>query len=262
MKRYMLDYYALLPGAAANMAALKRDGTQIYRSVPGLPEAARPDGTVGSGKRLLRILGIGESTIAGVGVATHEEGIVASFCRQLAQRYDATVQYRVRARSGFTMQEIVERILPKLEEDFVPDVILVGTAANDAFRFHRPDDFAKAVRRGIDTLRGLFSTSPILFLNVPPVREFPAFTPLTARYIGRLVEIHGAALASTVKRLPDVYYMNERITFEEWAKRVPGADKPEDFFSDGVHPNALTYRMWGEEAAQFVIAHEIIKSTG
>jgi hypothetical protein len=50
----------------------------------------------------------------------------------------------------------------------------------------------------IDELRARFPEAPIAFTNMPPIREFPAFTPLIQRTIGGLVELHGEALKREV----------------------------------------------------------------
>lgn len=52
-------------------------GKRIKASVPELPEAKGPEGSVlvePPASKKLRMLTIGESTVAGIGVETHEEG--------------------------------------------------------------------------------------------------------------------------------------------------------------------------------------------
>ena len=63
-------------------------GKKIRASVPQLPEATGIEGACLSSKQNknnLNIICIGESTIAGVGVQTHEEGFAGTFGKELSR---------------------------------------------------------------------------------------------------------------------------------------------------------------------------------
>jgi len=50
----------------------------------------------------------------------------------------------------------------------------------------------------------------------------------------------------------DVYFSNEPIELETWAKRYNIQVKGNPFFSDGVHPSKLTYQVWAKDMASFI----------
>jgi lysophospholipase L1-like esterase len=59
-----------------------------------------------------------------------------------------------------------------------------------------------------------------------------------------------------IRDLPDlfqnVYYMSENIDFIDRIKTSEQAIDLRDYFSDGVHPSALTYQIWGNEIGTFI----------
>lgn len=224
---------------------------RIKKSVPVLPEATGPTGKTGSGKPL-HLLAIGESTIAGVGVATHEEGFTGTLATVLAEQLGREVHWRVYARSGYTARRKTHKLLPKITETSA-DLIVVGTGGNDAFTLNTPDKFRAHVSELIVAVRKKFPDTPIVFANMPPIREFPAFTPLIKFTVGRLVELFGDELAEEVTHHANVHYYADRITLAGWTKRLNIQAATSAFFSDGVHPSKLTYQTWAKDLGRWML---------
>ncbi len=236
-------------------------GKQIRARVPKLPEASGLTGSAGfslDGKRPLRLVALGESTVAGVGVETHEEGFTGSLARALSAGLKAKVEWKVVARSGYTAKRVREKLVSKIEDDAV-DLIVIGLGGNDAFTLNRPSAWRRDVRALIRDLRVRYPESVIVFCNMPPIKIFPAFTPLIKFTIGNLVEILGDELAKEVQSEPRVYYFGERITLEAWMDKFQLDTSPASFFSDGVHPSKLTYETWGRDIAQNILSSEAIR---
>ena len=64
-------------------------GKQVKAKVPDLPEATGTAGFAASDSpTTLNLVIIGESTMAGVGVQTHEEGFPGTIAKQLANQSD------------------------------------------------------------------------------------------------------------------------------------------------------------------------------
>lgn len=228
-------------------------GKKIRASVPSLPEATGIEGFVDvKSDRTMRILAIGESTIAGVGVATHEDGFTAAFANELATRLHVNVYWKVYARGGYTIQKVTDKIVPKITERDV-DLIVIGTGGNDAFTLNTPKKWHKSVIQLIDNLQIRFGDTPIAFANVPPIKEFPAFTPLIKFTIGNLGEILGEVLDKAIDNRLNIYFNAEKITLKDWSKRYDYQGTAKDYFSDGVHPSKLTYQTWGKDFARFLV---------
>ena len=170
---------------------------RIWNGMPKLPEASADlVGRIGTGNKELKVLAIGESTIAGVGVDSHRKGITGSFASFLAKQLEAVVHWTVVAKTGITAQEANELLIPKLEPR-PTNLILIGLGGNDAFRQHSPNKWVTDVKQLIQNIRKIYPTTPIVFLNMPPVREFPAFTTLIRFFIGNLAELLGDELAKS-----------------------------------------------------------------
>lgn len=233
-------------------------GKRVKSSVPELPEAKGPRGVVSSGgEGKLSILAIGESTLAGVGVSTHEEGFTGTLAKELSRVLDKEVIWRVYARSGYTAEKLHKKILPKIEEKAV-DLIVVGTGGNDAFQMNNPWRWTRNIETLIHGLRAHFGDTPIVFLNMPPIKEFPAFTSLIHFTLGNLVEILGDTLATIVSSESHIFYYDKKITLSDWIKEMNLDAERADFFSDGVHPSKLTYQTWAKDLAVFVTSKNII----
>lgn len=231
-------------------------GKRIRKDIPSLPEAKGPQGVFKYNREQppLRMLAIGESTVAGVGVEQHATGFTGTLAQELGSKLERSVQWRVYARSGYTCSRVTQKIVPKIEETAV-DLIVVGLGGNDAFTLNRPGNWERAIQQLIDALQAKFPDTPLVFMNMPPIKEFPAFTSLIKFTIGNLVEVLGQSLSKVAAKNQGVYYSAEVITLDEWVKRY-AQDRPRAaFFSDGVHPSAITYQVWAQDFATFVTTH-------
>jgi len=181
-------------------------GKRIRANVPMLPEAIEPQGTIiHLGKPKLNILCLGESTMAGVGVKFHAEGFVGALAKELAELQDAEVNWRVYAKSGYTAERVTRKLLQKLSNE-APDLIVIGLGGNDAFTLNRPWKWRQQMEQLIECLQKQFQDTPIFLTNMPPIKEFPAFTKPIKFVIGNLVEILGQELTKIASRKHLVYY--------------------------------------------------------
>lgn len=237
-------------------------GKKIKASVPKLPEADGIEGQYnlnGNSDRTLKVITIGESTIAGVGVLTHKEGFTGTFAYEISNLFNSNVKWKVYARSGYTANKVENRLISKITEKQV-DLIVIGLGGNDAFTLNRPSKWKVDIHSLIRSLQTKFPESMIVFCNMPPIKQFPAFTSLIKFTIGNLVEILGAELEKIVKEYQNVFYFEEKITFEGWINKFQLNVSIEDFFSDGVHPSKLTYQTWAKDIANKVFQNQKIKS--
>jgi len=223
----------------------------IRKKVPKLPEATGFSGkcTVNSDStEKLTLLSLGESTVAGIGVKTHKEGFTGTFAKILAEQIQQNINWKVYAKSGYTAKIVLERLVPKITEKN-PDIILIGLGGNDSFTLNRPWIWKKEIQNLIEDLQTRFPKAKLIFANMPPIKEFPAFTPLIKFVIGNLVKILGKELKSLETKYANVIIFDEIITLDEWAKRYHLKKEPSLYFSDGVHPSKLTYQIWAKDLA-------------
>ena len=226
---------------------------RIWKNMPKLPEANLDRvGQIGSGTKKLNLLAIGESTIAGVGVKSHKNGLAGFLASALSKQLQSVVQWKVMAKNGITVKETNEVIIPQLKPE-PTDLILIGLGANDAFQRNSPRQWVSDIKKLIQNIRQVYPVTPIVFLNMPPIREFPAFTRLIKFFIGNLVDLLGDELAKVVHPIHNVWYFEERITYRHWINPNGNYPNKAPFFSDGVHPSAPTYKIWGNKLGEFVL---------
>ncbi len=56
----------------------------------------------------------------------------------------------------------------------------------------------------------------------------------------------------------DVHFNSEVIQLRKWKNNTDYPSETKAYFSDGVHPSKLTYKIWGEEVAKFITNNNII----
>ena len=227
-------------------------GKRIRAKVPSLPEATGNEGITNPNQTPnYQLITIGESTVAGVGVKTHAEGFSGILANELAHKLDKNIRWKVYAKSGITAKRVLTELIPLITEKQA-NLIVIGLGANDAFEGNSPNTWRKGIEKTLDELRKKFPLVPIAFANMPPIKEFPAFTPLIKQTIGSLVEIHGQELEKLIVDQPNVFYNSEILWIKDWLKGELANKTIHDFFSDGVHPSKLTYQAWARDFANFI----------
>jgi lysophospholipase L1-like esterase len=252
--KYLFGAYLAMP----ILPVMYLQGKRVKESVPKLPEALGASGTVEGQLPFFRLVTIGESTIAGVGVETHEEGFTGTLAKRLAAQLNTALEWKVYAKSGYTVKAMRHKLVPKVEEAHI-DLIVIGAGANDAFQLSSPWKWKKDVNALITELRKKYGHTPIVFTNMPPIKSFPAFTPLMKFFLGNLVDILGEVLAAEVRKHDNVFFYNRKITLEDWIERLDITAAPEDFFSDGVHPSKLTYQTWAKDLVTFMTDNQMLR---
>ncbi len=233
-------------------------GKRVKASVPVLPEAIGLNGVSNADQdESLRIITIGESTIAGVGVETHEEGFTGTLANEIAKKLNVKVPWQVYAKKGYTAKRVLANIIPEIKAKKA-DLIVIGLGANDAFTLNTPTKWARNVKELIQSLKSKFPNTPIVFINMPPIKEFPAFTKTLKFTMGNLVEIFGTELEKITKEFDQVFYYSRKLSLKDWLERLKVQGSRADFFSDGVHPSKLTYQTWAKDFAQFIFSQEAL----
>ena len=189
-------------------------GKKIRKNVPSLPEAKGTEGVEGKSNHQINLMAIGESTIAGVGVDQHKNGFTGTLAKELAQRSGKQVNWKVVAKSGYTAANVAKELLPKIQNT-QPDIIVIGLGGNDAFHLNSPVRWRKSMNSVLTQLTRSFPDAKIVCTNMPPIKEFPAFTPVIKSVVGNLVNLLGKELTQIVQSFDKVYYASEELTFDD-----------------------------------------------
>lgn len=201
------------------------------------PVDDRVTGTVGGGDGApLRVAVLGESTAAGSGVDSHDDGFAGALAGLLAASTGRPVDWEVAAQFGATARRVRHRLLPRLTGSYDVAVLLAG--ANDVLTRRPPADWGADLAAIVD---GLAARSAwVVVAGVPPFEQFPALPRALRRYLGER-----AAAIDAVAR--DVCAARPRVA---WTTVVSDGLPSMDFFSaDRFHPSATGYRLWASAVA-------------
>lgn len=240
------------------LAYLYFQGRRIKANFPNLPEANGTEGVEGQSEKQINLLALGESSIAGVGVDDHKNGLTGALAQSLFQKYNYKINWKVVAKSGFTASQVAQELVPKIG-DFKPDLIVVGLGANDAFKFHSPWKWRSSMNTLFTKLNSSFPQSQTVCINMPPIKEFPAFPPLMKSMIGSLIHLFGDELKDLTKKFDNVSFLDQKLSFEDWIHKFDRPMSSSDFFSDGVHPSALTYQTWGQDVGKYIFENNLLE---
>jgi lysophospholipase L1-like esterase len=208
---------------------------------PRLPEAAGArDGVVGRGP-LLRLLMLGDSSAAGVGVAEQSQALAGYLPKALAQQAGLRVQWRLVARSGLTSAQCLEQLASSAH--FEADVAVVVLGVNDVVD-QVPSHRAIDARSGIaNRLRNAHGVAHVVFAPLPPVQHFPAL-PQPLRWVaGQDARRHDDAVAAWARTRDDVSHVPIDLPLNTSLM----AD-------DGFHPGEPVYRICGTALAEHIAA--------
>lgn len=233
-------------------------GKRLRARIPELPEAEGPNnGLEGEGTKPIQLLVLGESTMAGVGVATQKEGIGRAIAAGLAQHYKQAVNWQVIARSGYNARQVREELVPQMNSDPL-DIIIIGLSVNDTVERNSPLGWKRDLTKLIQAIREREPACPIVLIHRGPVEYFPAFPPIFKLILGSLIKLQWQAIAHLPEELDNFHIIKRIILPANWQAKVDFPTTAEDFFSDGVHPSKMTYELWAEEVVEFVVENGLI----
>ncbi|HFA49471.1 MAG TPA: SGNH/GDSL hydrolase family protein [Bacteroidetes bacterium] len=229
-------------------------GKKIKKEMPQLPEPTDINGTTKSIGQTINLLALGESTIAGVGVDSHRDGITGQMADYLSKKINKKINWKIFAKSGLTAKDLCLK-LKNENIKFRPDIIVIGLGANDAFHLNSPFFFQKYILQLIAILRKKFAAQPIVFINVPPISLFPAFPKIIKYFMGSTVQLYRNELIDLANKYPNIWFYSKKLEDMDWGINERTIHK---YFSDGVHPSKITYGLWGRAVGQYVLDKKIL----
>lgn len=231
-------------------------GKAIKASIPDLPEPTKNlDGNFGESYCPKKVLLIGESSISGVGIEDHMEGIPGEIGRILSVHNDTSITWKVVAKSGFKAIDVINQLLPKLANETY-NLIVIGLGGNDTFQTTPPWIWRRDMYLLINLIKIKYPSAHVIISAMPPVADFPVFPKLLQSFMGGHTNMLRLSIMDFPILFDKVYYMADKVKMHEWLGDET-SNNMEDFFSDGVHPSALTYQLIGRGIAGLVIEKKV-----
>jgi lysophospholipase L1-like esterase len=212
-------------------------GRRVRRVMPHLPEAGGPPhGVVAGADPAVRLLVLGESTVAGVGAADHRDALAGQTARSLAEASGFAVQWRGIGRSGATAHTARTELLPSAG-DIDADVVVVALGVNDTLRLHGWRRWTRDLQRLFAALRSRSAHRTLVLSGVPPIARFPALPRPLRDVLGTRALMLDRAAERLAGRMNGVVY----VPIPPLLDRVV----EEYFCEDRFHPSAPGYELWG-----------------
>ncbi|WP_425222124.1 SGNH/GDSL hydrolase family protein [Pseudomonas sp.] len=206
----------------------------VKRTALRLPEAAAPwhglvpapDGAVAAP---LRLLLVGESTVAGVGVEQQGEALSGQLACQLAQQLGRAVQWQAAGRNGALAADCIKDLLPQVV-DRQWDLALIVLGVNDTTHLTSRPRWRRHLQQLVTGLHAC--SAQVMLTEVPPLGHFRALPQPLRGWFG----LRAGLMNRDVQRVAagqGAGYLSLDMPFEvAYLAR------------DGYHPSAEGYSLW------------------
>lgn len=200
-----------------------------------LPEATGArSGTLGAGPPL-RLLILGDSSAAGVGVRQQSDALGGQLSQAMAARF--TVSWRVLAKSGGTLRSTQHLLDRHPAEKY--DAVLVALGVNDAKNGVSVKNWTQRYQHLRDHLLDERGAQVVCVTGLPPVQDFPVLPAPLNRVLGARFALFDAHLRQIAAERPGTVH----LPFE-------GPLDVSTMAPDGFHPGPAIYREWALRAAR------------
>ena len=204
---------------------------------PKLPEpSGSRSGRAGDGP-VLKLMILGDSAAAGVGVETQHQALSGQLAARLSADYQ--VIWKLIAKTGHKTKDVLSEIQKLSPEKY--DVVVTSMGVNDVTHGTGMDRWISRQKQMIDTLHSKFNLRHIILSGVPPIHLFPALPQPLRWYFGQRAKQFNKAL----QKLADDHSMCEFVS-------IHFPLEPSYMADDGFHPGASAYYLWAEQLAAVI----------
>lgn len=210
-------------------------GQYTRKKVGLLPDAGgEKTGTSGQSEVSVKLLVIGESTVAGLGARTHELAMTGQFAKRLASRIDRKVEWTVIGKNGVTARRTIDELVPQMP-DVEFDYILLGIGGNDVMKLSSPKKWRRDMIELLGILRDRNPNAVIFISNCPMIKYSPVMPHPIKFLLWELSKLHNANIKEFTAGMDRVHYFPQPIDVDV-----------SNFFADGIHPSEQGYSDWAD----------------
>jgi lysophospholipase L1-like esterase len=196
--------------------------------------------------RPIRLLVLGDSSAASVGIGHSDHGLAAQLSLRLAAATGRPIIWRAAGFNSATSGQIRDHVLPNLApEEWTLIVVSIGT--NDAKNFHTVRRFKREFGGLLYSLRAKWPEALVIWSPVVEMLRVPALPPA----LGRILEIRASLINGIGTRL-----CLERGAVP--ATRLPILDPALGFSTDGFHASEAGYAAWAEHLLPYALNGEAV----
>ena len=222
--------------------ALLLQGRHLRETALRLPEAAgeRSGFIPGTVDEPLRLLFVGDSSAAGVGVEWQHEALAQQAAEIVAKESKRSVRWHLIAKSGANTRDAIE--LVKVHANERADVVISALGVNDVTAQNGSKRFVGDYKELLSVVAQRTGASAAVISGLPPLHILPAAPQPLRWYLGQCAKRLDDALQSLCEAHP-----NARFVSLTWAKASEMA-------RDKFHPGKGQYKHWSELVALQVLS--------
>jgi lysophospholipase L1-like esterase len=212
----------------------------LRRTALRLPEPAGDrEGVAGEGAPGPRLLVVGDSSAAGVGVDHQSQALALPLAQLLSTELRSAVGWQLAARTGVNAEEA--RAMLAMTEVQPADVAVVVLGVNDVSSQTSAARFVEQLALLWSELKEASGARWAVFCGLPPMHMLPAVPHPLRWYLGRYADWLDAAVCQWTGR-QGLGYCGLR-----WAS------DPTALASDGYHPGPALYPEWAQRLAALLV---------
>jgi lysophospholipase L1-like esterase len=214
----------------------------LRRTALRLPEApGAREGEIGEGETRLRLLVVGDSSAAGVGLADQAQGLALPLAHKLSERMQGAVSWQLVARTGVNTAEARELVAQTALRP--ADVVVTALGVNDVSSQTTAQRFVEETSLLWSDLKRRTGARWAVLSGLPPMHLLTAVPQPLRWYLGR----YAAWLDGAVRQWAQGQKLGHCAL--QWAE---GAEM---LAHDGFHPGPALYPLWTDRLAAMVAAH-------
>jgi len=222
---------------------LRLQGQHVRKRTPTLPEPSGDrTGQVGRGQQL-RLLILGDSSAAGVGVADQQAGLLGHILQALKPEYK--IDYELRAYTGAKTRDCLADLNHAINNEWhsngLFDVVVTALGVNDVTGQLSLKKWRKQQRSLIEMVHNRLQPQVLIVSGLPPMHRFPALPVPLRSYLGAWARLFNQNLQQLSSQYTNTTYI-----------AVSDLPQPLDVASDGFHPGPITYQRWGQAVAELI----------
>ncbi len=217
-------------------------GRRLRKSIPklsvasgschGLHQPERPT------EKLFRLICIGESPVAGIGVEYQDQAVTSQLAQKIAVKFNTNVAWQAMGENGADLSFALSSLLPRLAADQLPvDLVIIAFGINDTTSFRSVKRFSQELQMILDVLAQKLSPATILVSGVPPIHLFPSLPQPLRLVLGLKAAAFDQAIATAATINSRALYVPMQLNVLDRSLMA----------SDGYHPSALGSQLWAAQ---------------
>lgn len=231
---------ALVAAKLALGPILLPQARHVRRTALRLPEApGARSGVAGTGDPVLRVLVVGDSSAAGVGVADQAQALALPLAQALAGRLQGAVGWQLLARSGVDTRDALQLVQDGPVEP--ADVLVTVLGVNDVSGQTSPADYLARMGSLVRQVRERAGIRWAVCCGLPPMRLLTAVPHPLRWYLGRCSDVLDSALRDWTAA-EGLGFLSLRFTAD-----------PAFLADDGSHPAPALYPPWAARLCESIV---------